>query len=102
MAKFGATPDTLDALAKAILQADETSQAKIRAVRDAAETVGATWTGSANVAFRSLIERFNDDAMKVSKALNDIAEQISESSKTYLQNDQAQQQELGSVAQRLG
>ena len=101
MSGFGVSSDELDALAKRILEVDEQAQAKLRQVRDAADTVRASWKGSASEAFQRLIERFDADAAKVQEALREIASQISESSKTYLQNEQAQQESLGSLSSRL-
>ncbi|KOV80614.1 WXG100 family type VII secretion target [Nocardia sp. NRRL S-836] len=102
MSGFGTTTTELDALAKRIIEADETAQAKIRQVRDAAETVAGSWKGSAHTAFQSLIARFDDDARKVQEALRAIAEQISDTSKVYAQNEQAQEQEISNVTARLG
>lgn len=102
MSQFGVDPRVLDDLAKQIIAADENAQARIRAVRDAAETVGASWKGNAQVAFQNLIRRFDEDALKVQEALRAIAEQISDTSKVYLSNEQAQEEQMSSVAKRLG
>ncbi len=102
MAGFGTTTQELDTLAKRIIEADEAAQAKIRQVRDAAETVSSAWKGSASTAFQNLIARFDDDARKVQEALRAIAEQISDTSKVYAQNEQAQQEEMSNVTARLG
>jgi WXG100 family type VII secretion target len=102
MAGFNTTTEELDTLAKRIIEADETAQAKIRQVRDAAETVASSWKGSAFTAFQNLISRFDADAAKVQEALRAIAEQISDTSKVYAQNEAAQEAEISNVTARLG
>ncbi|PWK90015.1 WXG100 family type VII secretion target [Lentzea atacamensis] len=102
MSGFGVSSEELDALAKRILEVDEQAQAKLRQVRNAADTVRASWKGTASTAFQNLIDRFDADAAKVQEALREIASQISESSKTYLQNEQAQEESIGTIGNRLG
>ncbi|GAB2852857.1 WXG100 family type VII secretion target [Lentzea nigeriaca] len=96
------TTDDLDRLAKHILEIDEQTQGTLRSVRSAADTVRGSWDGTAAQAFTQLIERFDDDTRRVQEALRSIAEQISESAKTYIQNEEAQTSAVSDIAGRLG
>ena len=102
MSGFGVTTERLDKLAENIIRANEDAQSRINMVRDEAERVSASWKGNASVAFQNLINRFNDDAGKVQKALMDIATQISANTKVYLEQEQAEEERMSAVAQRLG
>lgn len=102
MAGFGTTTEELDTLAKRIIEVDEQAQAKLRSVRDAAETVGASWKGTASVAFQNLINRFDEDSRKVQEALREIAAQIASSSEVYARNEAEQESAVSQVANRLG
>ncbi|MFS8101548.1 WXG100 family type VII secretion target [Lentzea alba] len=101
MGAFSLSTDDLDALAKHILDIDHQTQGTLRRVRGAAETVQANWQGQAGTAFQNLMMRLDEDAAKVQEALRSIAEQISESSKTYSAEEEAQNQNIGSLSNRL-
>ena len=102
MSGFGTDSATLDALAKRIMDVDEQAQAKLRAVRSAAETVQASWKGSAATAFQNLIARFDEDGRKVSEALREISAQIASSAEVYQRNEDEQESAVSNVSSRLG
>jgi WXG100 family type VII secretion target len=96
------TTEDLDRLAKHILAIDEQTQGTLRSVRSAADTVRGSWEGAAANAFTKLMERYDDDCRKVQEALRSIAEQISDSATTYMQNEEAQTSAVSDIAGRLG
>jgi WXG100 family type VII secretion target len=101
MSAFKATTEDLDALGKHITEIDSQAQGILRQVRSAAETVGSTWTGQASAAFQQLMSRFDEDGRKVSQALQAIAEQITDTSKIYAQNEEEQRSAVGGITDRL-
>jgi WXG100 family type VII secretion target len=88
--------------AEDIVNVDEEVQATLNQLRGTVETLSGAWAGSAAVAFTNMMERFNADADKLHKALIDIAEQMSGTAATYLQQDQDQDQVMSSISARLG
>ena len=102
MSSMNVTSEELDALAKRIIETDETAQGYLRQVRSAAETVGASWTGQAATAFQNLINRFDDDSRKVQEALRAIAEQIASSADVYARQEEENKSAVSDVVNRLG
>ncbi|GGU63431.1 WXG100 family type VII secretion target [Lentzea flava] len=102
MGSFTVGPEDLDRLAKQIIEIDGQTQGTLRQVRSTAESVRASWGGSAADAFTKLMERFDDDTRKLQEALRSIAEQISGSAKTYIENEEQQSQAVSEIANRLG
>jgi len=102
MGSFTVGPEDLDRLAKQIIDIDGQTQGTLRQVRGAAEQVRASWDGAAAAAFTKLMERFDDDTRKVQEALRSIAEQISGSAQTYIQNEEEQSQAVSDISNRLG
>ncbi len=102
MSAMEATPAELDALAKRIMEVNETTQGHLRQVRGAAETVASSWKGNAATAFQNLINRFDDDGRKVQEALRAIAEQIASSSEVYARQEEENKSAVSDVMNRLG
>lgn len=102
MAGTVVTADELDALAKHIADINAQAQGHLRQVRNAAETVAGSWQGMAASAFQQLIGRFDDDARKISDALQGICESIASTSDVYRQNEEEQAQSVSKVQNLLG
>lgn len=95
------TAEELDALAKRIIAVDESTQGTLRGVQAAADQVGSTWRGDSATAFKTLIERFQEDSRKVSQALNTIAESIASSADVYARQEADNQQSISGITSRL-
>ncbi|KAA2264694.1 WXG100 family type VII secretion target [Solihabitans fulvus] len=89
-------------LAKNIHQVDSDTQATLKSLAGKLEPLQSAWGGAAATAFHQLIERFNDDANKLSQALNSIGEQMSGSAATYLQQEEEHSQSMSTITNRLG
>ncbi|MFD1152076.1 WXG100 family type VII secretion target [Saccharothrix hoggarensis] len=88
--------------AKDIMSTNEAVQGTLNNLRNTIDSVSGAWKGSAADAFNKLMERFNDDAAKLQEALVSIAEQITGTTQTYVQQEEEQAQEMSQIAGRLG
>ncbi|MDX3657128.1 WXG100 family type VII secretion target [Streptomyces sp. ID05-26A] len=95
------TAAELDALAKRIIQVDESTQGTLRQVAAAVDQVGASWKGDSAVAFKTLMDRYNEDARKVSQALNTIAESIASSADVYARQEEDNKSSISGIGARL-
>ncbi|MEV6714307.1 WXG100 family type VII secretion target [Lentzea sp. NPDC051208] len=96
------TAAELDALAKRIISVDESTQGTLRQVSGAVDQVGATWKGESATAFKTLMDRFNEDARKLSQALNTIAESIASSADVYARQEEDNKSSISGITARLG
>ncbi|WP_433265741.1 WXG100 family type VII secretion target [Actinosynnema sp. CS-041913] len=85
-----------------VMNTNESVQAVLNQLRNTIDTVSGAWKGTAADAFNSLMARFNDDAAKLQEALVGIAEQISGTTQTYVQEEEQQAQEMSTIMGRLG
>ncbi len=74
---------------------------ELRTLQGAVEGVQAHWSGQAASSFQQLMTRWNEDAGKLSQALQGISEQIAASGKAYTASDEANQQALRSSGSGL-
>ena len=101
MAGFEVTTAELDALAKHIGTISEQIQGQARTVRDAASGVASGWSGNAAAAFQSLMQRMDEDVIKLDRALQAIQEQIASTADVYARNEEEQESSVSSIANRL-
>ncbi|WP_158844786.1 WXG100 family type VII secretion target [Saccharothrix deserti] len=88
--------------AKDIVSTNEGVQNILAQLRNTVDGLSSAWVGSAADAFNKLIQRFDEDAKKLQDALLAIAEQMDETATTYVQEEEAQSQEMSQIAGRLG
>ncbi|HEX4787032.1 MAG TPA: WXG100 family type VII secretion target [Actinospica sp.] len=80
---FGTTFDEMNKAAQAVTQTVQDVQAEQRQLMSALEPIAQQWKGQASSAFQQLIQRFNDDASKLTQALDAIGQAISANNKNY-------------------
>jgi len=80
---------------------DEIGQ-ELRSLASNLEPVAATWKGNAASAFQHLMVRWNDDANKLTSALQEIAQMLDSTNKNYSQVEQANHSQIGAIMQGLG
>lgn len=102
MSGFGTGHAELIGAAKDIVSTNESVQGVLSNVRNTVDALSGAWAGSAAVAFGNLMERFTADADKLQKALLDIAEQMSGTAATYLEQEEEHSQSMSSIMGRLG
>ncbi|WP_367134895.1 WXG100 family type VII secretion target [Saccharothrix sp. HUAS TT1] len=94
-------PELLNA-AKDIVSTNDNVQGVLRQLGSTIDGLSGAWAGGAADAFRKLMERFNQDADKLQKALLDIAEQMDSTAATYMQQEEEQSAEMSNITSRLG
>ncbi|HEV7907965.1 MAG TPA: WXG100 family type VII secretion target [Pseudonocardiaceae bacterium] len=102
MAGYATGTQELKTAAQDILNVDESVQGVLRQLRGTIDGLSGVWAGAAAQAFNSLMQRFDDDAAKLQRALRDIAEQISGTADIYQQQEEEHSGSLGSISNRLG
>lgn len=102
MAGFATGHRELVDAGKDIVSTNANVQGILGQLQGTIDGLSGAWAGSAAEAFRSLMDRFRDDADKLQKALLDIAEQMSGTAATYLEQEEQQSQEMSQIMGRLG
>ncbi|PSL54746.1 WXG100 family type VII secretion target [Saccharothrix carnea] len=102
MAGYATGIPELENAAKDIMSTNDGVQGILNNLRNTIDSVSGAWKGEAATAFGRLMERFNDDAAKLQEALVSIAEQITGTTQTYVQQEQEQAQEMSQIMGRLG
>lgn len=95
------TAAELDALAKRIVDVDQSTQGTLRQVQNAVDQVKSSWKGDSSRAFDTLMLRFQEDAKKVSEALNTIAESIASSATVYATQEEDNSSSISALQSRL-
>lgn len=99
---FGTDPAVM---AKAAQQVDQVSQEisqELRSLMSNLEPVAAGWKGSAASAFQQLITRWQEDAGKLTQALQGISEMLQSTNKNYTQIEEQNSSSIGNIMQGLG
>ncbi|WP_033436747.1 WXG100 family type VII secretion target [Saccharothrix sp. NRRL B-16314] len=102
MAGFETGHEELVNAGKDIVSTNESVQGILTQLQGTIDGLSGVWSGQAALAFNTMMERFREDADKLQKALLDIAEQMSGSAATYLQQEVEQAQEMSQIMGRLG
>jgi WXG100 family type VII secretion target len=84
-----------------VVNIKEQVEGELKVVWDAVVALQGHWTGDAQKAFHSMMERFDGDAKKLNTALEGIAEQLQSSGSTYHEKEASQQDVFGNLAARL-
>ncbi|WP_246019298.1 WXG100 family type VII secretion target [Saccharothrix australiensis] len=92
----------LENAAKDIMDTNANVQGVLNNLRNTIDGLAPAWKGSAADAFNNLMTRFNDDAAKLQEALVGIAEQITGTVQTYVQQEEEQSSEMSTIMGRLG
>lgn len=90
---------------KAAQQVDQVSQEisqELRSLLSQLEPVASSWKGAAASAFQQLITRWNEDANKLTQALQGISEMLNSTNKNYTQTEDANSSQIGQILSGLG
>jgi WXG100 family type VII secretion target len=85
--------------AQQVQQVSEEIQGELRSLLSNLEPVASTWKGSAASAFQQLMSRWQEDAGKLTQALQGIAEMLDSTTKQYTQ---AEESNASSISKILG
>ncbi|MCP2165808.1 WXG100 family type VII secretion target [Goodfellowiella coeruleoviolacea] len=102
MAGYATGSDVMLQAAKDIDNVNQETNGILTSLSGQLSSLEGAWVGSAATAFHQLMERFNDDARKLSEALQSISEQMQGSAQTYIQQEEEQSQAMSSITSRLG
>jgi len=82
-----------------------TTQAEVegdlRRLSSLAEELGGSWRGQAASGFHSLMARFNEDAVKLQRALGEIADLLDKQGAAHQHNDEEQAQMVNRITSAL-
>lgn len=99
---FGTTFDEMNKAAQAVTQTVQDIQAEQRQLMSALEPVAAQWKGAASSAFQQLLQRFNDDAGKLTQALDAIGQALGANTKNYQQVEEQNNSSISKLLSGLG
>jgi len=99
---FGTTFDEMNKAAQAVTQTVQDIQAEQRSLMSALEPVASAWKGQAASAFQQLMARFNDDATKLTQALDAIGQAMSSNTKNYSSVEETNNSSISKLLSGLG
>jgi WXG100 family type VII secretion target len=101
-ASFGTTFDEMSKAAQAVEQTVQDIGAEQRKLMSALEPIASSWKGQAASAFQQLMQRFNEDAGKLTQALDAIGQAMSANNKNYSQVEQQNNSSITNLLSSLG
>ena len=75
---------------------------QLSALRGKLSGIGAQWRGAGSSAFQQVMVRWDEDARKITSALNEFEANLRSSDQTYNANDESQSATFSKFAGRLG
>lgn len=99
---FGTTFDEMNKAAQAVTQTVQDIQSEQRQLMSALEPIASQWKGAASAAFQQLIQRFDEDAQKLTQALDAIGQALGANTKNYQQAEEANHSSIGKLLSGLG
>ncbi|MBO0840221.1 MAG: WXG100 family type VII secretion target [Sciscionella sp.] len=96
------TQADLDRSAQHMIQTNTQLQANLKSLADVLENTKPHWQGQAAGAFATLVEHYSADAKKLNDSLEQIAEQVSATSKEYARQEEESNQSISQITQTLG
>ena len=99
---FGTDPAVMQKAAQQVNQVSEEISSELRSLMSNLEPVASTWKGSAASAFQQLMVRWQEDANKLTQALQGISEMLDSTNKNYTQIEESNTSSIGNIMQGLG
>jgi WXG100 family type VII secretion target len=99
---FGTTVDVMQKAAQQVQQVSEEINGELRTLLSQLEPVSAGWKGQASAAFQQLMQRWNEDAQKLTQALQAIAESLDASTKNYSAAEDSNSSQISRISAILG
>ena len=97
----GATFEEMRAGAARIIDVDGQISQRLSQLRNELAPLAGQWQGASATAFTNLMARYDSNALKISQALQAIAEQVQGSSATYVTEEEAQSQSFSGISNAL-
>jgi WXG100 family type VII secretion target len=99
---YGTSFDEMNKAAQSVQQTVQQIQSETRSLISSLEPISSSWQGSAASAFQQLIQRFNDDATKLTQALDAIGQALSSNTKNYSAVEEQNQSSISKLLSGLG
>ena len=99
---YGTSFDEMSKAAQSVQQTVQQIQSETRSLISSLEPISSSWQGSAASAFQQLIQRFNDDATKLTQALDAIGQALSSNTKNYSAVEEQNQSSISKLLSGLG
>jgi WXG100 family type VII secretion target len=100
--QFRTTADEMRAFSARISDVNAQIQAELSRLESLVSSITSGWQGSAASSYNTLQAKWNQDAAKLNKVLNEIKEAIDASSASYTGTEQEQQSSMSKIASALG
>lgn len=102
MSGYGITPEEMAKAAVDVDNVNQQSQDALKSLYSNLEPLQDNWKGQAAQAFQTLIQRYNDDSRKLHDALQAISEQLKESNKAYVLQEEEASSSMSTITSVLG
>jgi WXG100 family type VII secretion target len=99
---FGTSIDVMQKAAQQVNQVSEEINAELRSLLAQIEPVAAGWKGEAASAFQALMARWNEDAQKLTQALQGISESLGSSTRNYSAAEDSNAAQISKISAILG
>lgn len=100
--EVSAADGALKAGADVVAQTRGSLQQQLQSLEGRLSSVGAGWQGQGAVAFSTLMNRWREDATKITNALNEFETNLTSSQSTYTASDESQASVMTKISSRLG
>jgi WXG100 family type VII secretion target len=102
MSGYGTDIAVMQKAASQIRQTSDEINGELRSLLSMLEPLASQWRGEASTAFHQLIDRWNQDATKLTQALAGIADAMSSSSSNYSSSEEQNRSQIASIMSGLG
>jgi WXG100 family type VII secretion target len=100
--QFRTTADEMRAFSSRISDVNSQIQQELSRLNSLVESVTSGWQGDAAQSYHQLQTKWNDDANKLNKVLNEIKEAIDSTSAQYTSTEQEQHSSISNITSALG
>jgi WXG100 family type VII secretion target len=99
---FNTDATTMQKAAQQVQQVSDEISGELRALQGNLDPVAASWKGAASSAFQQLMVRWNEDASKLTSALQAISQMLDSTNKNYTQVEEANHSQISNILSGLG
>ena len=100
--QFRTTADEMRAFSSRISDVNSQIQQELSRLNNLVESVTHGWQGDAAQSYNQLQQKWNEDASKLNKVLNEIKEAIDSTSAQYTSTEQEQHSSISKITSALG
>ncbi|MFC1421442.1 WXG100 family type VII secretion target [Streptacidiphilus cavernicola] len=100
--QFRTTADEMRAFSSRISDVNAQIQQELGRLNNLVESVTSGWQGEAAQSYNTLQQKWNEDASKLNKVLNEIKEAIDSTSAQYTSTEQEQHSSISKITSALG